>query len=309
MKKVIPFYQKRFVLIGLALAVILICSVLAAMKGIELDIEFKGGSLIDYNYEGEVAAEACDQAVSEKLQLPVTCQLTESLAGDERHLSVSVAGNEALTPDQLALMTDALNARYPDAKFEISSSNLVNPSIGGEMLRNGLLALVIASLLIIAYVWFSFRSMSGPSAGVTALISLFHDITLASLAFVLMGAAINETLIAVVLTILGFSINNTIVIYDRVRENFGKRTNESLPEIMNKSITESLSRSLNTSLCIFAAVAIALGFAVAYNLQGIIEFAVPILVGTVSGTFSSVCLSGPLWVMWKTRGGRSGFED
>ena len=207
-------------------------------------------------------------------------------------------------------MTEALKKAWPEARFQLSSSQAVNPSIGREMLRNGLLALVIASFLIVAYVWFSFRKMSGPSAGVCALIALFHDTMLAAFFFIIFGSEINETLIAVILTILGFSINDTIVVYDRIREYLPKFRDElSFDQIVDKAISDSLSRTIYTSLCIFIAVFIALIFALMYDLESIREFAIPILAGTISGTFSSLCISGPLWSWWKTRNGKSGFES
>ena len=150
--------------------------------------------------------------------------------------------------------------------------------------------------------------MSGPSAGVMALIALYHDVTLVFFVFVVLRIPLNESLIAVVLSILGFSINDTIVIYDRIRENERiYKGSMTLPDLVDLSINQSLTRSINTSLCTFGAVAIAYIFAVVNGIESIQEFALPMMVGLISGSYSTICLAGPLWVSWKTRGGRSGY--
>lgn len=302
-------HRKKF--FALSVAVIIIGIVLCIVRGIELDIEFKGGSVVEYSYTGEIDEKIADDIITEALGQQITVQRTKNIADDSTKLIVNVAGNEALSTEQRMAMTQALEKQWPGQNWEIASSQLINPVIGHEMLRNGILAMIIASVLIIAYVWFSFRQMSGPSAGVMALVALFHDITIASIAFVLTGSAINETLIAVILTILGFSINDTIVVYDRIRENLSLPDNDGKPfeEVVEMSIRQSLTRTINTSLCMFIAVLIAYIFAIAYGLESIKEFALPILVGIISGTYSSIFIASPLWVSWKTRGGRSGYES
>ena len=309
-RKVISFTKLLPKSGGFSVALIVIGLIIAIISGITLSIQFKGGSLVDYDFAGEIDLEKSEALLRETTGLPINCQLIEAISDGSTKLQVSVAGNEALSPEELSQMGEALNKEFPGSEFTISSSQMVNPSIGAEMLRNGLLALGIASLLIIVFVWFSFRSMSGPSAGVMALVALFHDITLAAIAFILIGSEINETLIAVVLTILGFSINDTIVIYDRIREYLPIYKGEkSLSEIVDLAITDSLTRTFYTSLCIVIAVAIALVFAIVYGMGSIVEFAVPILVGSICGTYSSVFISSSLWVWWKTRDGKSGFES
>ncbi|MDO5738231.1 MAG: protein translocase subunit SecF [Eubacteriales bacterium] len=309
-RKIYPFIENRRYYLFIAIGLIVLGFILALWRGFELDIEFKGGSMIDYTYSGEIDPDEVNAMLSDEFSEPVNCQISRAIGSGDSNLKVSVAGNEALSPEQLGELTAILNEQYPGHDFEIYEANLVSPSIGRELLRNGLLALVIASLLIIAYVWLSFRTMSGPSAGVMALVALFHDTLLAFLAFVIMGSAINETLIAVILTILGFSINDTIVIYDRIRENIGLYREElSFVDILDLSISQSLGRTISTSLCIFVAVVTAYIFALLYNLESIKEFALPILVGVISGTFSSITISTPLWAAWKMRDGRTGLED
>ena len=185
---------------------------------------------------------------------------------------------------------------------------MVDPFIGAEFFRKALYAMIVASVLIVLFVWVAFRSMSGPSAGVMALVALFHDVAVVFFVFVFLRIPLNESLIAVVLSILGFSINDTIVIYDRIREN-KRLTNGSIPldELVDLSINQSLTRSINTSLCVIGALLVAFIFATLYGIDSIKEFALPMMIGTVSGAYSTIFLAGPLWVMWKTRGGRTGY--
>lgn len=309
MKKTYAFYQHRRIFYAISIGIILIGLVIGLVFGVELDIDFRGGSIITYDYQGELDLERAERLAGEAVGAPVNCQTTVSVGDGATRLVVSVSGSEALLPDELTALTEALRGEWPEANLAIANSQLVNPYIGRELLMKGVLAVAIASVLIVGYVWFSFRSMSGPSAGVMALVALFHDIIIAFLTFVVLRIPINETLVAVILTILGFSINDTIVVYDRIRENM-RLTGGSmaLEDLVDRSISQSLTRTINTSLCTFGAVAVAYAFAVAFGIESIREFALPMMVGIISGSYSTLCLAGPLWVSWKKRKGRSGYE-
>lgn len=303
------FYQHRKLFYGISIAIVLLGLVLSLIVGVKLDIQFKGGSIITYSYEGELDLTKAEAVASTVLDINVTAQKTAAVADGKTSLVISVAGNEALLPDEMSDLFAALDTAFPTQRLTLASSQLVAPFIGREMLTNGIIAIVVASVLIIAYVWFSFRKISGPSAGVMALLALLHDVTIAFFVFVLMGSPLNETIIAVVLTILGFSINDTIVIYDRIRENVAL-TNGSMPldALVDLSIRQSLTRSINTSVATFVAVAVAYVFAAIYGLTSITEFALPMMAGIISGAYSSITLAAPMWVAWKTRGGRTGYE-
>jgi preprotein translocase subunit SecF len=302
------FYQHRRWYFALSISLLLIGLLVAIIFGIKLDITFKGGSILKYSFEGTVNLQTAEKAVSEAIGIDVTCQETTNLGDKATSLVINVAGDKALSPEEQTQVAEALTATFPGIKFSLASANLVDPFIGRELLVKGMWAILIASVLIVAYVWFSFRSMSGPSAGVMALVALFHDVILVFFVFVVLRIPLNESLVAVVLSILGFSINDTIVVYDRIREN-ERLTKGKMPlaDLVDLSINQSLSRSINTSLCTFGAVTVAYIFASAYNIESIKDFALPMMIGLISGSYSTICLAGPLWVMWKTRGGRSGY--
>jgi preprotein translocase subunit SecF len=303
------FYKNRKKFFAISCLLLLIGVLAIIFNGIKLDITFKGGSILKYSFTGQIDLAKAESAISKAIGIDVTCQETHALGSDERNLVINVAGDEALTPDQQIALQQALETTFPDTTFKYGNALMVNPFIGRELFTKGLWAILITSVLIVAYVWFSFRSMSGPSAGVMALVALFHDVVIAFFVFVICRIPINESLVAVVLSILGFSINDTIVIYDRIREN-ERLTAKKMPlaDLVDLSINQSLSRSINTSLCTFGAVTVAYIFSVIYDIPSIQHFALPMMIGLISGAYSSIALAGPLWVMWKTRKGRSGYE-
>ena len=304
----ISFYQNRrwFFLLS---AIFMIAGILVSLIfGIKMDITFKGGSILKYAYEGTVDLDQAQSVIAAAIQNEVTIQETTNLGDNKTFLVVNVAGSSALSPDEQIALKDALVTTFPETTFSLESANLVDPFIGRELLTKGLWAIALASVLIVAFVWFSFRSMSGPSAGVMGLVALFHDVFVAFFMFVILRIPLNESLVAVVLTILGFSINDTIVVYDRIRENERLYKGKlPLSELVDLSINQSLTRSINTSLATFGAIGVAYVFAFFFNIDSIKQFALPMMVGLISGTYSTICLAGPLWVMWKTRGGRTGY--
>jgi preprotein translocase subunit SecF len=302
------FYKHRRKYFLLSTVLLLTGLLVAIFFGIRLDITFKGGSILKYSYTGTVDLTKAQDVIGEAIGAIVSCQETISIGDKTVNLVVNVAGDAALTPDQQTSLQNALKTAFPDTVFKLESATLVDPFLGRELLTRGIWAILIASILIIAYVWYSFRKMSGPSAGVMALIALFHDILIAFFVFVVLRIPINESLVAVILSILGFSINDTIVIYDRIREN-ERLTSGKMPlaDLVDLSINQSLARSINTSLCTFGAVAVAYVFAAIYNIESIKDFTLPMMIGLISGSYSTICLAGPLWVMWKTRKGRSGY--
>lgn len=303
------FFLKRKIFFALSIGIMIAGILFSLIFGIQLDIQFKGGSILKYSFTGTVNVEEAASAIQDAIGQPVTCQETTSLAGTGKQLVVNVAGSDALKPDQQVKLEQTLAAKYPQAAFKLDEANLVDPFIGAEFFRRAIYAVLVASTLIVLYVWFSFRSISGPSAGVMALIALFHDVLVAFFVFVFLRIPLNESLVAVLLSILGFSVNDTIVIYDRIREN-ERLTGGRMPldELVDLSINQSLKRSVNTSLCVVGAILVAYIFSLAYGITSIQQFALPMLIGTISGSYSTIFLAGPLWVMWKTRKGRTGYE-
>ncbi|MFA9381925.1 MAG: protein translocase subunit SecF, partial [Acetanaerobacterium sp.] len=197
-------------------------------------------------------------------------------------------------------MSDALVQAFPDNDIEGSESSNVNPAMGKEFFLKCLVAVAAASLIIVIYVGIRFRKIGGISAGAMSIVALLHDVLIVFAVFVFFRMPLDDNFIAVVLTILGFSINDTIVIYDRIRENerlySSKRT---IGEIVNMSINQSLSRSINTTLCGLLVMGSVCVVALIYGVTSILTFALPMVFGMISGAYSSICIAGPLWVVWK----------
>lgn len=298
--KVIQFYQHRYIYFAISLAIILFGIIAACVNGIKLDITFQGGSIVKYTYTGNIDLEEADKVASEALGREVSCQEQTTVARDDQFLVINVAGNEAISTDEQKAMTAALEQQFPDAKLGSYTSQSVQPFTGKRFFREGLLAIAISFGLILVYVGIRFRKIGGFSAGTMAIIALIHDAFVVAATFFIFQIPLNDDFIAAVLTIIGFSINDTIVIYDRIRENktlMGPKTPTDV--LVNTSITQSMSRSINTNIAVFISITIVFVFAQIYNIESIKDFALPMMFGTISGCYSTICIAGPLWTMYK----------
>nr|WP_300095196.1 protein translocase subunit SecF [Sedimentibacter sp.] len=297
----IKFYEKRKMFFAISAAIMIIGIIALFINGVNLSIQFKGGAIIKYSYTGEMDAEAAADKATEILNRNTEVQLTEDLATHSKKIVFNLSGNSGLDANDQDKLDQELKKAFPDSQLELSESNVVQPFIGKRFLTNGLIALALTSLFIIVYVRFRFQKISGLSAGVIGLIALVHDVLVVFFTFVIFKMPINDSFIAVTLTIIGYSINDTIVIYDRIRENkpyFEKKTFE---ELVDTSINQSLTRSINTSITTGISILIVCILAFAYNIDSIKTFAIPMLVGVISGCYSTVCLAGPMLVMWHNK--------
>ena len=190
----------------------------------------------------------------------------------------------------------------PNNGYEISESYIVEPYIGKVALQKSIIAISLSAVFIVGYVWIRFKTLSGLSAGMMAVLALVHDVLFVFFVFVWFGIPINDAYVAVTLTIIGYSINDTIVLYDRIRENkdsMNGKHKKALGDLISESITQTLSRSVNTSVTTLMCVLSILIFAILFGIDSIKVFALPMLFGLVSGCYSSVCIAGPLWGTWQ----------
>lgn len=297
------FYSKRY-LYYIISAVLLLAGVVGLfVNGVKLDITFSGGAKITYSYIGnEINATEVEGLVKSTLNRDATVQNATGYQTDDTSLVISLAGNQSLTTEEQDKLYNTLTAKYPENKIEQGSTTNVEASIGNRFLKRGLLAIGLAALFITVWVGLRFSVVSGFTAAATALIALFHDLALIFFVFVLFRIPINDGFIAVVLTILGYSVNDTLVIFDRIRENKKLSGNKLTPvELVNKSIQQSLTRTLNTSLMSLAALVLVLVFGMIKGLTSIVNFALPMMVGIISGCYSSSFLAPSLWCSMKTK--------
>lgn len=274
------------------------------VNGLNLDIQFQGGTLIqiqmnDENFEVSKAEAVASEVINKK----ITGQKLKTFNAEDKDkmidiLMLKVASQDALTGDELDKVIGAIRTEFNVESGEIQVQS-VQPSIGKEMLGNGLKAAALATLLIVLYVWWRFSVMSGLSAAMMAILALLHDAAIMFAVYTVFNIPLNESFIAAVLTILGYSMNDTIIIYDRIRENSKLMRKATTQELVNTSVIQTLSRSINTTLSTLICIVTVYVFASMNNIQSLREFTLPLIVGLTSGAYSSIFIASPLWMMWK----------
>ncbi len=301
----IRFFDHRKIYIGISLAVTLVGVVCNVLFGTQLDIQFSGGAMLSYACEGQADQEDVQRLAEEVSGRPVAATVSRSMAEDgENTVTLSFSGTAALTLEEQSALEQALQEAYPEAGFRMEEVSSIDPTMGGEFFRKCLASVALAAVLLVIYIALRFRKIGGLSAALFAILTLLHDCLMVYFTFVVFRIPINDSFIAVILTILGYSLNGTIIIYDRVRENrrvLGPKA--SAAELVDLSINQTLTRSLFTALCTFAAVAVVYGVGMAYDLPTVTKFALPMMVGIACGCYSSVCIAGPLFAMWRGRKG------
>ncbi len=297
----IDFYKNRWKYFALSGAFIVIGIIFLFINGLNLDVQFRGGTELNYKYtaDNDMPTSQVESLVGDTLGRSATVQTTVDIATGQKHIVITLAGNEGLSEADFGALDAALKSTFSEENLVLDATEVVEPLFGKQFLQNGIWALVISAVLIIFYVWFRFRRVSGLSAGTTGVIALIHDIIMVTIAFIIFRIPVGDSYIAVAMTILGYSINDTIVIYDRVREN--SKLNPKMPadEVLNLSTNQCLGRSLVTSLLVLMCIVVVYIFALVNNIESIKSFALPMAVGTIFGCYSSLCICGPLWAMWQ----------
>ena len=298
----LKFVEKKKLFFTISVGLLLIGVVFGLVFGVNLDIQFKGGSIISYSYEGQLDTGAFANTIEQVVQSPVSIQQSTDVVTGRPSIKVTLVESKGVSSEEMSQLSETLAERFAENKPVIVSTNSVDPTIGKEFLARSLAAVALASVLMIAYVGVRFRTIGGWSAGVMAVVALLHDVAFILATFVIFRMPLNDNFIAIVLTILGFSLNDTIVIYDRIRENkrlLGKK--HAIGDLVNISINQSLTRTITTSVMTVLAMVVVLVVALIYNVESIVSFALPMIVGMIAGVYSSVCIAGPLWVMWQER--------
>lgn len=284
---------------GGILALVLVCSL---VLGVSMDIQFRGGAMITLGYEGELDLPGVQAVAEQALGGGVSLQTGENAATGEHSLTITMPGADTVDTAELAALMDGLAEKCPDNGFEQLSMSNVNPTIGKEFLAKSLVAVLAAIVLILIYIAIRFKKIGGLPAGVMAVIALLNDLIVVFGVFVLLRIPLNGNFIAAMLTILGYSINDTVVMYDRIRENrglFGSRM--PFDQLVNLSVNQSLRRSINTTVTTCLALCTICVVAALFGLDSIFTFALPLMVGMISGVYTSLCVTTSLWVYWEGR--------
>ncbi|MDO5560676.1 MAG: protein translocase subunit SecF [Oscillospiraceae bacterium] len=297
-KKTLDLVSKRkiFYIISAALVAI---SLLASLFGVDIAIEFKGGTMVSYSFDGEIDNNAAKKVIEEAIGEKVNVQQGDMFKSDKKNLVISLVSSEGLTADKQSALTESLETAYPDNGLEILDSTNVAASSGINFFTKCIVAVVFSSIILILYIALRFKRISGWSSGVCAVIALLHDVIITYGAFIIIGFQINSNFVAVVLTILGCSINNTIVVYDRIRENKKLMPGASIEDLVNTSTVQSVTRSIRTTVSTIVTMIIISIVAGIRGVSSIQSFAIPLIVGMTVGTYSSLLLAPSLWVSWQ----------
>jgi preprotein translocase SecF subunit len=299
--KIIPFFSKRKIFFGISLSIMLIGIIAMFVNGVQLDIQFKGGAMLKYTYTGTIDENVADDIVSGVLNRPVTSQLTTDIATGDQRLILNIAGKSGVEAKDQKTFDAKLKEAFPSNNLVLSESSMVEAYFGQRFLRRGMFAIVLASILVLIYVWIRFKMMGGLSAGVMAVVALVHDVLVVFFTCVIFKIPIGDNFVAVALSIIGYSINDTIVIYDRIRENSKTFLGYPVETITDLSISQSMMRSVMTNLAVMISISMVFILATTHGIDSMKSFALPMAVGTISGCYSTICIAGPLWVMWKKK--------
>ncbi|PFG14065.1 protein translocase subunit secF [Bacillus sp. es.036] len=279
------FVKHRNKFFAISLALIVLGGLAIAIFGLNLGIDFSSGSRVDLQSDSKLTTEEVSKEFDELGFDPESVTLA---GGGEMAVA---AFKDELGKDEIAEIKNHFTELY---SVEPSIST-VSPDVAVDLAKNAFIALAIASVGIIIYVALRFEWLQG----VAAIVALFHDAFFIIAVFSILQIEVNITFIAAVLTIVGYSINDTIVTFDRIRENmkFEKKvkTFEDVARVVNKSLVQTLARSINTVLTVvFAAAALTI-----FGGEAIRPFAIALLIGLVAGTYSSLFIASQLWAVWK----------
>ncbi len=273
-----------------ALSLVLILVGIAAMfyqgsKGngiLNWDVEFTGGTSMEIDMGA-----AYDHAKLEEVIFDVTGQRAPQIQDiiGTNEVALKMQSIDSKTRIDLE---KSIKTAFPTA--EVKSTSDVSGTVSSEMQQAAIKATLIACVAMLIYISIRFRDIR---AGGSAIIALLHDILIVIATYAVFRIPVNNSFIAVILTILGYSINSTIVIFDRVRENHDRFSSHQAAEKINKSVSQTLARSINTSMTTLFTV----GAIYVIGVQSIKEFALPMLVGIIMGAYSSICISGSIWYM------------
>lgn len=281
----------------ISVSLIVIGILVGVIFGVNLDINFKGGSRYTYSYTGDIKLADAEKVIEDALNTSVEVTESKDYSGNSSKLVVSItAGKE--TEDAQNNILKALQEKFADNKIEFGDANTVSPTMATKFFAKCLCALLIASVLLLLYIALRFRNIGGLSAGVMSLVALVHDLLIAFAACVVFRLDIDMNFVAVVLTILGYSLNDTIVVYDRIRENRKLYPQKALRELVNESLRQVTGRTITTSVATFISIVAILIVCEIFGLTTLRTFTIPMAFGIVAGSFSSLCLAAPLWVKW-----------
>lgn len=284
------FYNKRWIFIAVSVVVMLAGLISFIVSGLNVDIDFKGGTSVVFNTKSEAATkEEIEQLVKDTVETSGSVVVQPSMDNPTEY---TIKLNSLTTEDSDKLIQALIEKYVPGEEgYDDYSISSFTAAYGKQLAGEAVFALIVAIILMLVYITFRFEFLQG----VSAVIALAHDVLIMLSIYALFKIPVNSSFIAVILTIIGYSINNTIVVFDRVRENRKFARKETTAQIVDKSLMETLGRSINTTITTLIMVVCL------YIIGGnsIKEFALPLMIGLIGGAYSSLFIIAPMWAMLK----------
>lgn len=277
--------KNRKIYFLISLTIIVIGIVTMGVKGLNYGIDFTGGTVITVNANKFIPAEEVKK-ITDKLD----SNITVIYSGKDKE-DIIIKSTLNISNKEMINLNKEFKNNY-DIESKNINAKIVGPSIGKETRNTAILSTVIATVLMLAYITFRFEF----TLGISAIIALVHDVLITISIYAIFNLPVNSSFIAAILTIVGYSINDTIVIFDKIRENTKFNSRQKLEEVINNSVSSSLRRTINTTITTLATVVVLY----IVGVEDIKVLALPLILGMLSGTYSSIFIAPPIWYDIKT---------
>lgn len=276
--------EKTKLWFAISLFVIVIGMGFMVTKGLNLGIDFKGGTKLEIKMNQTFNKADVDKIVDKHAKN----EYSSKTVNDGKDMEV-VVKSDALSPDQIAIMIKEIKTEFKSSEF---SQNTIGGSVGSELKKKAITGLIIAVLCMLAYIGFRFELKFAAAA----VIALVHDVLITLGVYAVFQIPVNSAFIAAILTIIGYSINDTIVIFDRIRENQNNMRKATIEEVVDVSVTQTMSRSINTvATTLFTIVSVYV------FVPSIRELSLPLIIGILAGCYSSIFIASPVWYLLKKK--------
>lgn len=284
----IGFRKKAFIISAIMILVGIYAFVMVILGKANLSVDFTGGTNLQVRFAEQVDISTLRKVLADGGISDV--QIQEVSGTKDYFIKTKLIDSEKETIQNKVASVFA--AQLPGKKFEILGSNMVGPGVGKDLKNYAIIAVCLAMLGIIIYIWYRFTFISG----IAATIATFHDVFVVLGVFYILNKELNLLIITALLTIAGYSLQDTVVVFDRIRENMGSmKTRDDLGRVMNKSINEVLSRTIITGISTI----LALGALMFAGGEVLFDFSFALLIGLIVGTYSSIFVASPLVLLWK----------
>lgn len=286
---VMKYYKANFIVSG---AIILLGLIMLVVNGFNLGIDFSGGTMMQIDLGKTVSVKEVTELISEFDLEP------EIVHSGAEQTEIIIKTNKSLDNETRANIFSKFQEKYSLDAAALKGAEQFGPNMGKEIRNKAIYAILIASAVMLVYIWIRFEAVFG----VAAVMALLHDILILTSIYVIFRWPINSAYIAAILTITGYSINDTIVVFDRIRENIKREKNKDHFEIANNAVKQTITRTINTGMATLFVIACLY----VMGSQSIKDLALPLFLGILIGTYSSIFIASPVWALTRNYIGSKG---